>query len=439
MFFFSKNTDKKPASVITTSGVPDKTPENITIKKDTLIWDYLTRLDKEIDRFVALYLYIHKLQSPKVRQMQRQSVIETFENVIKKSGGEIFSLPNDDAVVIFSRNAKEEILACLVKLRFLFHDDPLLKNAVDLEQIGFVQFFELSGGASEFRKVVNSSMKPQGAPSVQNGGGTSVSRQNQMGAGRKFSRDLTPTMLSKVQKALVQTDFSSLIRRQSVCAVIGKSPPQMLFDEVFVSIADLRDMLLPDVDLTANPWLFLHLTETLDKRVLVSVSQHDDGSFTSNFSMNLNVSTILSDEFLEFDENMNSSMRSSIVLELQLVDIFSDIKAFILAKTFAQYRGYKICIDGITVDKLKYIDREHLSSDLIKIIWHPSFMDVITEDKHFTDYVNKAERAKMILCRVDDPQAVEVGNSLGINLYQGRYIQRLLGAQPKKTIYSIKK
>ncbi|MBO5442400.1 MAG: EAL domain-containing protein [Alphaproteobacteria bacterium] len=438
MFFFSKNTDKKPASVITTLGTPDKTPENITVKKDTLIWDYLTKLDKDIDRFSALYIYIHKLQNPKVRQMQRQSVIDTFENVIKKSGGEIFSLPNDDAVVIFNRTAKEEILACLVKLRFLFHDDPLLRNAVDLEQIEFVKFFELSGGASEFRKVIGSSMEQQGNITTQSGG-TYASRPNQSGSVRKFRRDLTPTMLSKVQKALVQTDFSSLIRRQSVCAVIGKSPPQMLFDEVFVSIADLRDMLLPDVDLTANPWLFLHLTETLDKRVLVSVSQHDDGSFTSNFSMNLNVSTILSDEFLEFDENMNSSMRSSIVLELQLVDIFSDIKAFILAKTFAQYRGYKICIDGITVDKLKYIDREHLSSDLIKIIWHPSFMDVITEDKHFTDYVNKAERAKMILCRVDDPQAVEVGNSLGINLYQGRYIQRLLGAQPKKTIYSIKK
>ena len=256
---------------------------------------------------------------------------------------------------------------------------------------------------------------------------------------RKQKRALTPMMLDKMQKALSMMDFSSLIRRQSVCAVIGKSPPQMIFDEVFVSIADLRDMLLPDVDLTSNPWLFMYLTETLDKRVLVSVSRHDDGALTSNFSLNLNVSTILSDEFLEFDENINSAQRSTIVLELQLADIFSDIKAFILAKTFAQYRGYKICIDGITVDKLQYIDRGHLDSDLIKIIWHPSFMDIIKEDKHFTDYVNKAERARMILCRVDDPQAVEVGNSLGINLYQGRYIQRLLAAQPRKTIYNIRK
>ena len=86
-----------------------------------------------------------------------------------------------------------------------------------------------------------------------------------------------------------------------MCAVIGKSAPQMIFEEVYVSIPDLRDILLPDVNLTSNPWLFMHLTETLDKRVLAHVSKHDDGSLVSNFSMNLNVSTILSDAFFKND------------------------------------------------------------------------------------------------------------------------------------------
>ncbi len=426
MFSFNKNEPEKPS-----------------FTKNTLILDYLMRIEKDLDNYQALCIFIHKLQSQKIRMMQRQELIETFENVIKKSGGEIFGLPNDDMVVIFNKLAHDEILACLVKVRFMFHDDAFLQNAFDLESAKFVQFFELGNGATDFKLLIKSVSENN----VTNGA-TSLSAPLKekngimpsfMKGPRKLRRELTPAMLAKVQKALSMADFSSLIRRQSVCAVIGKSPPQMLFDEVFVSIADLRDTLLPDVDLTANPWLFQHLTETLDKRVLVSISRHDDGSLTNNFSINLNVSTILSDEFLEFDDNINASMRSSIVLELQLADIFSDVKAFMLAKTFAQYRGYKICIDGITVDKLKYINRENLNSDLIKIIWHPTFMDVISEDKHFTDYVNKAERARMILCRVDDPQAVEVGNSLGINLYQGRYIQRLLLAQPRKTIFSIKK
>jgi len=175
----------------------------------------------------------------------------------------------------------------------------------------------------------------------------------------------------------------------------------------------------------------MNLTETLDKRVLAHVSKHDDGSLVSNFSLNLNVSTILSDEFLAFDESISPSQRSTIILELQLVDIFNDVKAFLLAKAFAQYRGYKICIDGITVDKLQYINRSNLNSDFIKIIWHPSFEEVINKDTHFKDYVNRAERAKMILCRVDDVKAIEIGNSLGINMYQGRYVQRELNKYRK--------
>lgn len=424
MFLFNKNNDK-PA-----------------VKKDTVIFDYLRKMEKNLDDYRALYLKTGNLENQNMRAVQRQSLIETFEAVIKKSGGELFALPNDDMVVFFNRAAREEILTCLVKLRFILHDDPLIRDNPDLEKSGFAKFYDLSGGTEKFREAIRKAIETSGATeknSPQNANAALAQGAMYGGGVRKLRRQLTPQMLGKLQKALSMADFSSLIRRQSVCAVIGHSAPQMLFDEVFVSIADLRDTLLPDVDLTANPWLFQYLTETLDKRVLASVSRHDDGSLINNFSMNLNVSTILSDEFLQFDEDINASMRSTIVLELQLADIFSDIKAFILAKTFAQYRGYKVCIDGITVDKLKYIDREQLGADLIKIIWHPTFMDVVNEDKHFTDYVNKAERAKMIICRVDDPQAVEVGNSLGINLYQGRYIQRLLSAQPRKTIFAIKK
>lgn len=423
MLLFNKNNDKS------------------AVKKDTVILDYLRKMEKNLDDYRALYLKTGSLENQNLRAVQRQSLIETFEAVIKKSGGELFALPNDDMVVFYNRSAREEILTCLVKLRFILHDDPLIRDNPDMEKSGFAKFYDLSNEVGRFRDVIRKVIENSDAE-VKSAGRTvnTVMSSGVYGGGvRKLRRQLTPQMLGKLQRALSMADFSSLIRRQSVCAVIGRSAPQMLFDEVFVSIADLRDTLLPDVDLTANPWLFQYLTETLDKRVLASVSRHDDGSLINNFSMNLNVSTILSDEFLQFDEDINASMRSTIVLELQLADIFSDIKAFILAKTFAQYRGYKVCIDGVTVDKLKYIDREQLGADLIKIIWHPTFMDVINEDKHFTDYVNKAERAKMIICRVDDPQAVEVGNSLGINLYQGRYIQRLLSAQPRKTIFTIKK
>lgn len=409
-------------------------------KKDILINEYIKGLGEKRNTSKALYLSTSKLSESNQRSLSRQKLIETFENVFQKYKGEIFGLPNDDMIVIFDKAADEEIMACLIKIRYMYHDDPLFKNVIDLEQIGFAKYYELDNDLQiaikqAIKKAVNQNFQIPQTP-------TSGKSLNEWKAieptVKKLRRELTPSLLGRVQKSLSMTDFSSLIRRQSICVVIGKSMPQVLFDEVYVSIADLRDMLLPDVDLTANPWLFLELAGTLDKRVLAHVAQHDDGALVNNFSLNLNVSTILSDEFMSFDDGINTSMRNSIVLEVQLVDIFNDIKAYMLAKTFAQYRGYKICIDGITVDKLKYINRANLGADLLKIIWHPSFMDIINEDKHFTDYVNRAERSKMILCRVDDPAAVEVGNSLGINLYQGWYIQKLLTGIQDKTIYALR-
>lgn len=417
--------------------------ENTVIKPDTVIFDYIKKIENALNEFQILYFNTHNLQNHSLKVTQRQDLIETFETVVKKSGGEIFSLPNEDILIFFKKKCSDEVKACLVKVRFMFHDDPLVKNAEDLEQAGLIKIYDLATEMDSFREAMKAAVHSANQ-ALEMSKSKNVSVDVPMPSvfntsTKKLRRELTPEMLAKMQKILSVTDFSSFIRRQSICAVIGKAPPQRVFEEVYVSIPDLRDMLLPDVDLTANPWLFLSLSETLDKRVLEIINRHDDGSLPGNFSLNINVSTILSDDFLEFDENISASMRPTVILELQLVDIFSDIKAFMLAKNFAQSRGYKICIDGITVDKLKYLNRVNLDSDLIKIIWHPSFMDVIHEDAHFMDYVNKAERAKMILCRIDDAQAVEVGNSLGINLYQGRYIQRMLNSQPRRTIFSIRK
>ena len=246
--------------------------ENTLIKQDTVIFDYMKKIEKDINAYKVLYFYTHKLQSQSLKAMQRQSLVETFETVVKKSAGEIFALPNEDIIVFFNKKCNDEVLACLVKVRFMFHDDPLIRNADDLEEIGFIKFYDLSVESGAFRDIIRSTMQEG------NGGviGASAQKSKQQSSmpsvynttTHKLRRVLTPEMLAKVQKILSVADFSSFIRRQSICAVIGKAPPQRVFEEVYVSIPDLREMLLPDVDLTANPWLFLSLSETLDKRVL---------------------------------------------------------------------------------------------------------------------------------------------------------------------------
>ena len=400
------------------------------VKKESIVFEYLNKFCKNRNLFMALYINIHLLADASRRGQNGKSVCGIFLPLVRSAQAKVFTLPNEDVLVIFNKTAADEIASSLVRIRFLLNDDSKVKNAESLEAAGIAVFFDLATEENDFSKKVVAACQINRQPAMPLSEVRKTSFFNT--STRRFKKELTTEMLAKVQKIISVADFSSFIRRQAICAVIGKSAPQRVFEEVFVSIPDMRDSLLPEVEITSNPWLFLALTETLDKRVLEIISRHDDGSLTGNFSVNINVSTILSDDFLRFDDSISGSMRQSIILELQLVDIFSDIRSFILAKTFAKARGYKICIDGITVDKLKYLNRTGLDCDLMKIVWHPSFVEVINEDKHFTDYMNKAERAKIILCRIDDANAVEVGNSLGINLYQGRYVQRLLNASSKR-------
>ena len=407
------------------------------VKIDTLIFDYLNKLDRDLHKSKVLYLAVSKLKNNNIKVVNRPILNEMLDVLSKKIGATSFNLNNEDIIFIYNSRFDEDIKAVIIRMKFMYNNDPLLKESKDLEKVGLVKVYDLATEYEAFKRVVRSTMREVELRRDEGTKSDIASVPSEV-AKNVVRRELTPTMLAKLQKSLAMTDFSSLVRRQSICAVIGSSAPQALFDEVYVSIADLRDMLLPDVDLTSNHWLFQHLTETLDRRVLANVSQHDDGSLKNNFSLNLNVATILSDEFLVFDENINPSMKSSIILELQLVDIFSDVKAFILARTFAQYRGYKICIDAITSDKLKYLNREHFKVDFIKVIWTSSLMDMAREDSLFED-LSEEEKEKIIICRVDNPHPIEVGNSLGIYLYQGRYVQRMLAAAPKKTSYVVRK
>lgn len=393
---------------------------NVNIK--SVVLDEIKSFCVSRGLFKAVYLNIHNLDEKLRTSVHKNELTNMFMPLVREGYAKSFLLQNDDFVVVYNRIKDDDILSLMVKVQFLFQEDERIKETGDLQKSGVVVSYDLSEDYGIFLKKIEAAFIEEKKENNQQTS-ENVFYQDNLRVNKK---NLTTEMLSKVQKIISISDFSSFIRRQPICAIIGKSAPQRVYEEVFVSVEDMRDSLLPGVDVKSNPWLHLALLETLNKRVLEVISRHDDGDLSGNFSININVSSILSDEFIQFDDSINASMRQTVVLELQLEDIFSDMNSYILAKTFAKVRGYRICIDGINVDKLKYVNRKQLDCDLMKIEWHPSLIDIFTKDEHFMDYMNKAERAKIILCNVDDALAVEAGNNLGINLYQGRYVQKLM-------------
>ena len=165
------------------------------VRRDVLIFEHLKKAEKEGRILEALYLSVHMLQNQNLKVVNRQALVDTFAALSPMAEAATFSLHNDDLIVVFNKKCHDEVLSCLVKVRFLFHDDPLLKDAEDLEQIKFAQIFDLATQKDELRAKIKKVMqeplpeqkKSSGLPRT-----TPVSVFNT--SNKKVKRNLTPEM-----------------------------------------------------------------------------------------------------------------------------------------------------------------------------------------------------------------------------------------------------
>lgn len=359
------------------------------------------------------------------------TLIRNFNEALHPDG-KAFGFRNDDIFVVYSPKVNEnQIRALLIKTGLYFSADPKIENPDALQRT-----FALPAEKDALNYEVSRIESVQPSRSEAESEKSAVRKRFVLppAVDEQGKKQLTPAELARISKALTNTDFSNVIRRQFVCVVLDDIAPSPMFEEVFVSIADLGETILPDVSLTATPWLFQDLTETLDKRVLTTVSRHDDGAFYRDFSLNLNVSSILSEDFRDFDKGIRGNMKASVVLELQPIDIFSDFSMYVKARDFAQSLGYKICIDGVSVRNLPFIDRERLGADFVKLTWQPDLPDLLAQDEKLKEKILSVGSNRTILCRVDDEKALNFAKESKITLLQGRYIQHLLNTAPRRPV-----
>ena len=381
--------------------------------QEALLLDYLNRLERHRHDRRAVHVHISQLHPSNRKDHHLRIAVGSFDSMVKMLNAQLFVISNKDMIIVYRAQVQADMESAIVKLRFLFADDPMLADEATAG--GFCDWYSLD---REFDQLLALAQRLNQEEEARIKAARDRDARAGIGPAPKGT-PFTPDLLARTETALSQADLANLIRRQPICAIVGESPPQPVFHEIFISISDLRQTLMPSVNMASSPWLFQQLTETLDRRVLSLLNRHDDRTLEGDISINLNVATILSQEFLTFDDNIKVSKRGTIVLELQKVDIFADISAYLFARDFAHERGYRICIDGLTYSMLPYVDRERLGADLIKLVWDNT---ISSETQGSPDSLRRAGISRIILCRCDTEASIDYGKSLGISLYQGRHV-----------------
>jgi EAL domain-containing protein (putative c-di-GMP-specific phosphodiesterase class I) len=410
--------------------------------------EYVERVARFREGRRAVHIHLSRLKSYNKQDYQLRIAVNTFEVAVKMIDGQLFKLANNDLFFIYGTTRAQEIDDAIMRLRYLFTDDPLVQTIEEGGSESFCTWYDVDSDYDtvlavarelydEFRK------RQKRLALITGGGGESANARTRTAApgGNHMANapqavakkvPIDPHRLGELVDAIVRADLSNVMRRQTVYAIIGNRAPHFLFKELFISIMELRDLILPNYDITSNRWLFQYLTEILDKRMLSLMLRNDDPELAQSISLNLNVTSLLSSEFLTFDAGLKPGARGTIIIELQLIDIFSDLAAYTFARDFLHDRGYRICLDGVNEHNFAYIDRDKLGLDLLKLQWTPGMLEerATKRHTHLKELIDATGKARVVMCRVDNQEAVDFGQSLGIAMFQGRHVDRLVPPAP---------
>ena len=394
---------------------------------------------RENDRMFS-YIAVSRLSEKNNTPEGMKFILDHFAALKTTDICEIVTMANNDVFVFYDRKNEDYIKMMAFRINYFLSGEKAVEdntfitvyskdNITDAEKL-------IADAVTDEKKMItldsektfpDTAVKsvtdiPHQQPSADTGMNDKISRLISPPRPARPIVAMTPKNLNTIEKTLSRADLSSMLRRQQICSLVGNTAmPVMLFEEIYVSIEEIRNSIMPDISIDRGNWLFRHLTEILDRRMLGIISRHDDGSYFKNFSININVSSILSGEFTRFDDSISPMARGTVVLEIDAVDIFKDIDFYISARNYVKGRGYKICIDGVTDRLLPFVNREKMGADLIKIPWHDSY-----SSKSFDSFAIKQNNPeKVVLCHVDNENALDIGRELGIVLFQGHYIDRM--------------
>ncbi|MEG3617105.1 EAL domain-containing protein [Magnetovibrio sp. PR-2] len=397
--------------------------------QEQLLLEYLRRLENRREGRKAVRINLSALMPANRREHHVRAATNSFEGLVSELAGQLFELKNMDLFFIYKGEVNTRVQDTVQKVKFLFSDDPLFDEK-DRSDSAFINWFDVETGYDDLIKMVRE-MSDEGAEEKR------PSTRSNVRASLKARQDhgdaLSPEILGRAVKALQRTDLTSLVRRQFVCGVSKKLVPEPIFSELYISIMDLRETMMPGINLTSNRWLFQYLTESLDRRILSLLSKTDRFSITGDISFNVNVSTLMSQDFIAFDDGISAARRGSMVLELQKIDIFADLGAFLFVREYCQEKGYRICLDGLTHQNMSMINRERLGVDYFKVMWNSELIDGGSAmRKQMRDMVQEAGRTRVILARCDNREAVDFGRSVGINMFQGHYVEHLIAEDERR-------
>lgn len=388
-----------------------------TNSPENKLLENLQYLEKKPQGHCAVHVHLSQLQPANRKAAYIRIAERAFDPLTVSHQTELFVLGNLDIILTCPGTRAEDIDRALDRIRTLFRADPLVDKRDLNGEEALSSWYDLEEDFDYFKEACVSTMLESKRAKLLRGGSAIDDEK------------LTPRNLDKLARSFRKLDARALMRHQSAVQIGANGKGQLLFREYYVSIADLRKLVAPNVDLLADRWLFQFLTNILDQRVLHMLRSQSLDDLPQNISLNLNIQTISTKDFQLFDRFVGNQAHR-FILEFQPVDVFSNIHAYEETRDLLQGRGYKVLIDALQPLVLDYFDPSLLKADFYKIAWGDRLGASTTSEgqQEMRELIHSIGASNVVISHVDSEEAVKFGLLLGVQRFQGFFVDRLVEA-----------
>jgi len=382
------------------------------ITQENVLLDAAERVGKIRDGRFAVHLHLSRLRAQNRQEGYLRVAVRMLEPMVGSYRGQIFQLSNSDIVFLVNQPNPGDLRDHIHKLRGLFGKDPLTNDDSGDGADLFVTIYDLSFDYEIFMAMVKKQLLDARA----------LAKAPAVAAELK---PLDAASLTIVLERMAMQDVAPFVRRQSAVGLNGNGKAEVIFQEYFISIADLQRAVAPDLQLTANRWMFQYLTSTLDQRLLEALRSMRLTGLPPQINLNLALPTLSEAAFATFEANRPGGLPLGI--ELQALDVLGDSRAFYTLRDAMRQKGYKLVIDGLDETTLRFMDVSRTKADLYKVEWSPELPQAGRGDALLAA-IKHIEQSKILLSRCDSETAITWGLDHGFTKFQGRYVEAMLAA-----------
>lgn len=387
---------------------------------------FITRV-RRMARASSLYVIINVCYSafPFVRRDRqlRRIQLNGARELAEHYGAEFWPVLGMDAFVVFPESAFRKVPEFIDRVTANFFPDRI-QGDLDVGQL--VQSYNVPGGYSELRQRANEYLE------VATRGAAAPAHAHAPAAQAEpfgeLEGPLNARLVGHMEEAVEDLDIGRYLRSQLVFRTVTDGEWEPFYCEYFTGVADLHREHFPKVQMQNRRRLFHEFCQCLDEKMLDGLgSRRRSGADDVAIGINLGIKSVSGPLLSNLRRATPWVARSAVVVELDVLLLLEDVAASRRATAMLREQGYRIAVDGVTLDLLGYISPERFDADFFKVhVAHDRLGSL--NDPESIGALRRLGRERVIFCRCDHEMAVTVGRAIGCDKFQGRLIDQLAGA-----------